>query len=197
MCDDEAKKAHEHIRNRVEMGEDSVTWFSGLSSDEKNVTLRRSKRFLPILSLGASLLGLVNGVYIDIEIGKLKAQEDMLRQHVNAISGEVTSTHDSLVTVMRTQGELYEFTNAEFRKLSSAIQSTMCEMEEESEGNLASVNRAIAYGKKYTDMSVSLLSVFSQRANPVLLPMKTLSELMRKKRALFTDTIFAEMPELI
>ena len=124
------------------------------------------------------------------EIADIKSKQSVLYNHMQTLDDEVMNNHNDIVKIATSVGNLYEYTHQSFKNLSEKLKNFECHVEAEKLEITYAMQRDRIMNKLYVDLVVSIVSIITHYPPPLLLPARTIKELIKQNNEFFKNTIY-------
>ena len=177
------------------------TWIDETSQSKITLSRHREKRSPILAAVGiaikaSALINLFSGSMTSKEIA-VKSKQAVLYNHMQTVDDEVTNNHNDIVKIATSVGNLYEYSNKSFRNLSEKLKNFECHVEAERLEISYAMQKDRIMNKLYVDLVGSIVSIFNHHPTPLLLPTRTIKELIKQNKKFFENTIYLEHEYLI
>ena len=111
---------------------------------------------------------------------------------MQTLDDEVTNNHNDIVKIATSVGNLYEYTHQSFRNFSEKSKKFEFHVEAEILEITYAMQSDRIMNKLYLDLVGSMVSIFNHHPTPLLLPARTIKELIKQNKEFFENTIYLE-----
>ena len=153
-------------------------------------TARKTKRSPILAAVGiavgvSALFNLFSGSMTSKEISDIKAKQSVVCNHMQTLDDEISNNHNDIVKIATSVGSLYEYTHESFKNMSDQLKNFKCPLENE----LTEISYALKsdrmMNKLYVYLVGSIVSIFNHHPTPLLLPIRTIKELIKQNKDFF------------
>ena len=130
-------------------------------------------------------------------ISDIKSKQAVIYNHMQTLDDEVSNNHNDIVKILTSVGSFYEYTHQSFRNLSEKLRKFACHVEAERQEITYAMQKDRIMNKLYVDLVGSIVSIFNHHPTPLLLPTRTIKELIKQNKRFFENTIYIEHEYLI
>ena len=101
---------------------------------------------------------------------------------MQTLDDAISNNHNDIVKIATSVGSLYEYKHYSFRNLSEKLKHFECRLENELTEISYAMQRDRMMNKLYVDLVGSIVSIFNHHPTPLLLPIRTIKELMKQNK---------------
>ena len=116
------------------------------------------------------------------QIADIKSKQAKVYNHMQTLDDEVSNNHNDKVKIATSVGSLYEYTHESFRNMIDKLKYFQCELSSELLEISFAMQRDRMMNKLYVDLVGSIVSIFNHHPTPLLLPIRTMKELIKQNR---------------
>ena len=131
------------------------------------------------------------------EIADIKSKQAVSFNHMQTLDDEVSNNHNDIVKIATSVGSLYEYTHQSFRNMSEKLRRFECQLNSEILEISFAMQRDRMMNKLYVDLVVSIVAIFNHHPTSMLLPIRTIKELIKQNKEFFDNTIYIEYESLV
>jgi transposase InsO family protein len=163
---------------------------------QQSQTQSRQKRFIAFdpISFAIATTALGMSAYTVVEIQDLKGRLSKLAEHVQHLDERTWANQDAIIKLGQLQNDMYHYTQRSFVDTRNHIDSMVCNTRNAFYALAIISQRNQMINKLYTDLSTVISTLFSGRLSPILVPERTLRELIRINELALLDTVFWDDP---
>ena len=109
---------------------------------------------------------------------------------MHTLDDEVSNNHNDIVKIATSVGNIYEYTHQSFRNLSEKLRNFECHVEAERLEITYAMQRDRIMNKQYVDLVGTIVSIFNHHPAPLLLPTRTIKELIKQNKEFCENIIY-------
>ena len=178
------------------------SWIEKPNTISVQTKSHRQKRSPILAAVGiavgvSALFNIFTGSMTSREIADIKEKQSAVFNHMQTLDKEVLNNHDDIVKISTSVGSLYEYTHQSFRNISEKLKTFECEVNSELLELTFAMQRDRMMNKLYVDLVGSIVSIFNHHPTPLLLPMRTIKELIKQNIEFFYNTIYIDHEYLV
>ena len=98
---------------------------------------------------------------------------------MHTLDDDVSNNQNEIVKIATSVGNIYEYTHQSFRNLSEKMRNFECHVEAERLEITYAIQRDRIMNKLYVDLVGSIVYIFNHYPTPLLLPTRTIKELIK------------------
>ena len=172
----------------------------GTTSVTTNSTRKKRSPILAAVGIAvgvSALFNLFTGSMTSKEIADIKEKQNVVFTHMQTLDDEVSKNHNDIVKIVTAVGSLYEYTHKSFREISEKLKRFECTLANELTELSYAMQRDRMMNKLYVDLVGSIVAIFNHHPTPLLLPMRTIKELIKQNFEFFANTIYIDHEYLV
>ena len=116
---------------------------------------------------------------------------------MQTLDDEVSNNHHDIVKIATSIGSLYKYTHQSFRNMSEKLKRFECQLINKLLEISVAMQRDRMMNKLYIDLVRSIVAIFNHHPTPLLLPIRTIKELIKQNKEFFDNTIYIEHEYLV
>ena len=170
------------------------------TSVTSNVTRKKRSPILAAVGVAvgvSALFNLFTGSMTSKEIADIKEKQSVVFNHMQTLDNEVSNNHNDIVKIVTSVGSLYEYTHKSFNDISEKLKRFECSVKHELAELSFALQRDRMMNKLYVDLVGSIVAIFNHHPTPLLLPMRTIKELIKQNIEFFANTIYIDHEYLV
>ena len=164
-----------------------TTWINERSVSKNTLSKRRKQRS-PILAVVGivegvfALYNLFSGSMTSKKIADIKSKQAVVDNYMQTLDDEVSNNHNDIVKIATSVFSFYEYTYESFRNMSEKLKNFQCKISSELLEIVFAMQRDRMMNQLYVDLVGSIVSIFNYHPTPVLLPSRTIKELIKQNK---------------